>query len=180
MNKEQKAEQTREIKDLLDDAGAIYLTDFKGITVEQVNEIRRDFAKANIKYRVVKNTLVTRALRESNKFNGFDEKLSEHLKGTTGVIFSGDEVGEPAKILKKYFDKIERPKLKAAVIESEIYDSKRLNELASLPSKTDLIASILGSLNSPASGIVGTLNALMRDLGSVIEEAAKSREGQAA
>lgn len=79
----------------------------------------------------------------------------------------------PQKILKKFADKLDKPKLKIAIVENEVYDSKQLNALASLPSKEEIISSILGSLDSPASGIVGSLNAVMRDLFSVIEEVGK-------
>ena len=78
-------------------------------------------------------------------------------------------------IIKKYFDKTEKPKLKSAIIESVVYDAKSLNQLASMQTKPEIIAGILGSLNSPASGLVGVLNAVMRDLSSVIEEVAKKK-----
>jgi large subunit ribosomal protein L10 len=77
--------------------------------------------------------------------------------------------------LKKYFSKIEKPKFKVAVVDNQFYGSNKLNELASLLSKEELIAGILSSLDSPVSGIVGTLNAVIRDLSSVIEEVAKKK-----
>lgn len=175
MNKAQKAESVQEIKGLLDGSESIYLTDFTGLTVEEVNELRKEFFKSEIKYKVVKNTLTVRALRETEKYSAHFEKLSETLNGPTGIIFTSKDPVAPAKIIKKFSEKSEKPKLKLAIVEDEVYDSKQLNALASLPTKEEVIASILGSLNSPASGIVGSINAVMRDLFSVIEEVAKKK-----
>lgn len=175
MNKEQKAESVAEIKALIEDSEAMYLTDFAGLTVEEVNELRKEFYKSNVKYKVVKNTLTVRALKETGKYTTHLEKLSETLNGPTGIVFAKDNPVAPAKILKKFVDKIEKPKLKIAIVENEVYDSKKLNTLAALPTKEEVIAGILGSLNSPASGIVGSINAVMRDLFSVIEEVAKKK-----
>ncbi len=175
MNKEQKAESVKEIKELIDSSEAMYFMDFTGLTVENVNELRSEFFKSDIKYKVVKNTLTSRALKDTEKYSKHVEKLSEMLNGPTGIVFAGKNPAAPAKILKKFADKLEKPKLKIAVVEDEIYDSKQLNSLASLPTKEEVIAGILGSLNSPASGIVGSINAVMRDLFSVIEEVAKKK-----
>jgi len=170
MNKEQKAESVKEIKELIESSEAMYFTDFAGLTVEEVNELRKEFYKSDLKYKVVKNTLTVRALRESEKYSAHIERLDEILHGPTSIVFAYKNPVAPAKILKKFADKIDRPKLKIAIVENEVYDSKQLNSLASLPSKEEIISSILGSLDSPASGIVGSINATMRDLFSVIEE----------
>ena len=170
MNKEQKAESVREIKELIESSEAMYFTDFAGLTVEEVNELRQDFYKSDLKYKVVKNTLTSRALKESEKYSSHLEKLDEILHGPTSIVFAYKNPVAPAKILKKFADKLDRPKLKLAIVENEVYDSKQLNTLASLPSKEEIISSILGSLDSPASGIVGSINATMRDLFSVIAD----------
>lgn len=173
MNKEQKAESVKEIKELIESSEAMYFTDFAGLTVEEVNEMRQEFYKSELKFKVVKNTLTSRALNETEKYSSHIEKLNEILHGPTGIVFAYKNPVAPAKILKKFADKINRPKLKIAIVENEVYDSKQLNALASLPSKEEIISSILGSLDSPASGIVGSINATMRDLFSVIEEVGK-------
>jgi large subunit ribosomal protein L10 len=175
MNKDQKAELTGEIKGLLDDSNAIYFTDFTGLTVAEVNELRDELHKAKVVYKVVKNTLTSRALSQTDKYSDHRDKLNEYLKGPTGIIFATEDPVAPAKIIKKKFDKTEKPKLKVAIVENELYDSKALNTLASLQSKEELIAGILGCLDSPASGIVGSINAVMRDLYSVIEEVARKK-----
>jgi len=176
MNKQDKEQAVLEIKEKLEKASSIYLTDFTGLTVAETNELRDEFFNAKVDYSVHKNTLVKKALEQStNSFSGQAAKLVEYLKGPTGVIFAYDDPVSPAKILKKFFDKGEKPKLKVALVEKEAYDGKRLNELASIPSKPEIISSIIGSLQAPISGIVGAISAVIRDLASVIEEAAKKQ-----
>ena len=175
MEKARKSELIVEIKELMNNANAIYLVDFAKMTVENVNELRGEFHKANVKYKVVKNTLALRAIKESSKFSAYGEGLEPFLIGHTGIVFAAEDTVAPAKILKKYADKIEKPKFKAAILEGELYGSNKLAELSSLLSKDELIAGICGSLNSPVSGIVGSINAVLRDLASVIEEAAKTK-----
>ncbi|MBZ0201960.1 MAG: 50S ribosomal protein L10 [Ignavibacteria bacterium] len=177
MNKQDKEQAVLEIKEKLDNAAGIYLTDFSGLTVAQTNELRDELFNAKVEYKVLKNTLVKKALEQcNNRFSAQNEKISEFLKGPTGIIFASDaDPVTPAKIIKKFFDKGEKPKLKLALVEDVAYESKQLNQLASLPTKLEIISSIVGSLHAPISGIVGSINALMRDLASVVEEVAKKK-----
>ena len=176
MNKQDKEQAVLEIKEKLDKASSIYLTDFTGLTVAETNELRDEFFNAKVEYKVLKNTLIKKALEQSkNSFSEQAAMLVEHLKGPTGVVFAYDDPVSPAKIIKKLFDKGDKPKLKVAIVEKESYDGKRLNDLASLPTKPEIISSIIGSLQSPISGIVGSINAVIRDLASVIEEAVKKQ-----
>lgn len=176
MNKQDKEQSVLEIKEKLDKASSIYLTDFSGLTVAETNELRDEFFNAKVDYKVLKNTLVKKALSQGeNRFSAKAEELAGYLKGPTGVVFSYDDPVAPAKIIKKFFDKGEKPKLKMALVESQVYAGKQLGELASLPSKPEIISAIIGSLHSPISGIVGSLNAVIRDLASIIEEVAKKQ-----
>jgi large subunit ribosomal protein L10 len=172
MNKNEKPEIISGIKEMINDSVAVYLTDYSGITVEDISEIRNQFRKEGVKYKVFKNTLFKRALDESGKY----DKLADHLVGMTGYAFASEHNPIiPAKIIKKYFDEKQKLALKACYIENQYYDGTRLNELASLPSKKEIIAGILGSISSPASGIVGAINAVMRELVSVIDEISKKK-----
>ena len=175
MEKVKKQEIISQIKELMDSTGAIYIIDFSGMKVSEVEDLRGEFYKANIKYKVVKNTLALRALKESANFSSFSEQFVKSLVGSSGIVFAGEDPIAPAKILKKFTAKSEKPKFKVAVVDNQFYGSDKLNELASLLSKEELIAGILLSIDSPVSGIVGAINAVIRDLSSVIEEAAKKR-----
>ncbi len=179
MDKAKKNELTAQIKEMMDNSAAIYFTNFAGMTVFQVNEMRDEFFKAGIKYKVVKNTLALKAIGESSSYSGFINDLAGFLKGNTGIVFSGSDPVAPAKILKKLSEKnllkSGKPKFKAAVVDSMFFGEGKLNELASLLNKEELISGILICLNSPVSGIVGAINAVVRDLASVIEEVAKKK-----
>ncbi|HQF43132.1 MAG TPA: 50S ribosomal protein L10 [Ignavibacteriaceae bacterium] len=171
MNKNEKAEIIAEAKELIQNSTAVFLTDYSNISVADITELRNQFRKDGVKYKVFKNTLFKRALAESGKF----EKLAEHLEGMTGFAFASTNPVAPAKIIKKFNDTSQKFALKACYIETQYYDGSKLNQLASLPSKDELIAGIIGSLNSPASGIVGSISAVIRDLVSVIDEVSKKK-----
>jgi len=171
MNKNEKAEIISNVKEMIENSSAVYLTDFSGITVADITNIRNDFRKEGVKYKVIKNTLFKRAVSESGKYS----KLGENLVGMTGYAFASDNLVAPAKIIKKYVDDKKNLALKACYIEDQYFDGSRLSELASLPTKKEIIAGILGSLNSPAQGIVGAISAVMRDLVSVVDEIAKQK-----
>lgn len=176
MKREKKADVVAEVSDLLNGCTAVYLTDYSGINVEDISKLRREFRKEGVKYKVIKNTLFKRAIDSAGKF----EKLADHLTGMTGFVFAYENPVAPAKIIKKYNDDKKKLPLKACYIETTYYDGSQLEVLATLPSKAEIIAGILGSLYSPVSGVVGSINAVMRDLLSVIEESVKKKEGQAA
>ncbi len=171
MNKNGKADIISEVKEMVENSSAIYLTDYTGINVADISEIRNNFRKEGVKYKVIKNTLFKRAINEAGKY----DKLADHLVGMTGYAFASDNPVAPAKIIKKYFDDKQKLALKACYIEDQFYAGDQLSVLASLPTKSEIVAGILGSLNSPASGIVGALNAVMRDLVSVIDEISKKK-----
>src|SRR5512146_2629773 len=131
-------------KRLNDKTNGGYLYGYFGITVSDFTYFQTEFRKEGIKYKVFKNTLFKRALDESGKY----AKLSDHLIGMTGYAFANaDNPVAPAKVIKKYFDNIQKLSLKACYIDEQYYDGSSLNELASLPSKKEIIAGIMGSLN---------------------------------
>ncbi len=171
MNKKEKSDIVSNVKEMIESSSAVYLTDYTGIDVADINSIRSNFRKEGVKYKVIKNTLFKRAIDETGKYG----KLADHLVGMTGYVFASDNPIAPAKIIKKYFDDKKKLALKACYIEDQFYPGDSLAVLASLPSKKEIIAGILGSLNAPASGIVGVLNAVMRDLVSVVDEISKKK-----
>lgn len=169
MNKQEKADVVAEIKDHVSNATALYLVDYHGISVEDINNLRSQFKKEGVTYRVYKNTLLKRALQDQG---GYDEFLNK-LTGMTGVAFTGENFVAPAKIIKKYFDDKGNFKFKGCYIDSSFYDEDQLKTLASMPSKEEVMASIIGSIQNPASGIVGAINAVMRDIVSCVDQISK-------
>ena len=171
MKRSEKEAIIAEVAEKAARAVAMYFADFSKLTVAEETELRREFRKSGVEYNVVKNTLARKALQQ---LTGYD-RVYDKLVGPTGIAFSYDDPSTPAKIIKKYSEKIGKFKLKAAVIEKHVYDATRLNELANMPSRKDMIAAILGSLQAPASGIVGAINAVARDLVYVLDAIEKKK-----
>ena len=168
---EQKKQTVEEIQGYLEGASGAYLIDFEHMTVAEANSFRAELNQGGFKYKVAKNTLFRRALEGNDNFP-FKE---EDFKGYSGMVFGYEDPVTPAKIIKKAFEDKERPKLKAAIIDGKYFDNTQLKTLASLPTKEDIMAAIVGSINAPASGIVGSIGAVMRDLAYVIHEGVKSK-----
>lgn len=171
VNQEKKRQIVAELVEKFQKANGFYLVDFMGMNVESAVIFRRDLKRSSMELKVAKNSLIQRALLQVGSFNIPEAKF----KGATGVIFGYDDPVAPAKVIKEQFEKNNKPSLKAAVIEGVFYDGSQLKQLASLPTKPQLISSILGSLNAPIAGIVGSINAVMRDVAYLVEEVAKKK-----
>ncbi len=157
MKKEEKTIVINELVEMLNANNKIYLADCSSLTVEKVNQFRRACFQKNISIKVVKNTLLEKALERAN-----DSKLAElipALKGATALLFT--EVGNaPAKLIKEFRAKNDRPILKAAYVEQTIYiGDGNLTALANIKSKNELIADVVALLQSPAKRVIGALQA---------------------
>jgi large subunit ribosomal protein L10 len=176
MVREQKAEIIHDAASRLARCSGLYLLNFSGMTVEQANNLRREFFKIGVDYKVIKNTLLKRALEETGGFEGVYPYLVEQ----TGVVFTYDDPVMPARVLEKFIkDNKEKPAVKAVVIDRSVFDGARLAEIAALPTHKDLIAGILGAINGPAQGIVGSIHAVIQGLVGTID-AIEKQKAQAA
>lgn len=148
------------LKDRIANAQGGVLVDYKGINVANDTTLRRKMREAGIEYTVVKNTLLNFAIQDT-ELSG----LSEVLSGTTALATSADDMIAPAKILKEFADKSNGTfTIKAGFAEGKTLDEKGVKQLASLPSREELIAKMLGSMNAPISGLVNVLNGNLRGL----------------
>jgi large subunit ribosomal protein L10 len=172
MNRSDKEAIVAEVAERASRAAAMYFADFTGLTVEEETELRREFRKAGIEYRVVKNTLAKKALE---RVSGYD-RVYDKLVGPTGIAFSYDDVIAPARIIKKFNEKSGKFTLKAAVLEKQVFDGSQLDQLSKLPTRKDLMAGVVGSLHAPISGIVGAIGAVTRDLVYVIDAIEKKKQ----
>lgn len=171
MNRSDKEAIVAEVADKVARATAMYFADFTGLTVGEASELRREFRKAGIEYTVVKNTLAKKALEQ---VTGYD-RVYEKLVGPTGIAFSYNDAVAPAKIIKKFSEKSGKLKLKVAVLEKQVFDGSKLDELSKLPTRGELMAGVLGSIQAPISGIVGAIGAVARDLVNVIDAIEKKK-----
>jgi large subunit ribosomal protein L10 len=155
MNREEKAKYIDELVADLSASNVIYLADTAELTVEVVNNLRRRCFQSNIKMRVVKNTLLEKAMErvEGKDFGN----LKDTLAGATSIMFS--EVGNaPAKLIQDFRKKNEKPILKGAYIDEAIFvGDNQLETLASLKSREELVGDIIGLLQSPAKNVVSGL-----------------------
>lgn len=175
MKRNEKEEVVAEVAELISNSSSLFFTDFTGMTVAESNDLRREFHKSGVKYHVVKNTLIKKAMQ---KFSS-DESSYKYLVGQTAIAFGVDDPVAPAKVLKKFFDKNRKPATKAIVIDKQVFEGKRLAEFALMPTKPEMIAAILGCLQSPIAGIAGSVSAVMRDLVSVLDALGKKLPAQA-
>lgn len=168
MTKEEKALIIDDLKVKFSETSHFYLADASGMTVDQTNNFRSLCHKAGVEYKVVKNTLIKKALEE---VEGDFTELYDSLKGFSGIMFSKEIANLPAKVIKDYRKgKGERPKLKAASIESAFYiGENHLDDLSKLKSKEELIGEIVGLLQSPMSNVMSGLQSAKHNIAGIVK-----------
>ncbi len=138
MTREEKTQVVAELKEVIDRASGMYFTDFEGMTVEQTTRLRSELRKAGLSFKVAKNTLIRRALDDSGQLT---DELKKALVRQTGVAFGFDDPVAPARILKDFIEKNQdKPSLKIAILEGQVYPGKDLKKVAALPTKKDVMA----------------------------------------
>lgn len=155
MNKDQKAQYIEDLAQDLSKANVFYLADTAALTVETINQLRRRCFQQGIELRVVKNTLLAKAMAKVEGRNY--DNLASVLSGPTSIMFS--EVGNaPAKLIKDFRKKNDKPILKGAYIEEAIFiGDNQLDALEAIKSREELIGDIIGLLQSPAKNVISGL-----------------------
>lgn len=166
MTREQKAQEIQVLREELSSAKNLYLTDIAGLDAVQTSALRRACFKANIKLSVVKNTLLAKAMEASEKDFG---DLKGILKGNTSLMFS--EAGNaPAKLIKDFRKKSDKPLLKGAYIEEAIYiGDDQIAVLESIKSKEELIGDVITLLQSPAKNVISALQSGGSNLSGILK-----------
>lgn len=165
-----------EVKGKFDKATSAVLLDYKGINVENLTKLRASFRKAGVEYKVIKNTLVKQALKDSS----YSGKLDDALIGMTGIAWSYEDPSAAAKVVKAFKkdagDAGEKLKVKAGLIDGSVIDANTVeNQLANMPGKDELRAQLLATLQAPLSQFVMLLNAPAQNFVYLLS--AKEREG---
>lgn len=168
-NLDEKKVVVEEIVGKMREAHSVVFFDYVGINVEQATKMRKEFRENGVDCKIYKNTLIKLAAKEC----GYDEKILDILNGSTAVAFGMKDAVAPAKITKKYVDEFKKMELKAGVVDGEYYDKAMVEKLATIPSKEELIAKMLGSMMAPLSGLARVLNAIAESKGGATEAVAE-------
>jgi large subunit ribosomal protein L10 len=156
---EKKKQVVDQLKEKIDSANVLIISDYRGVSVKQITELRRKLYAQKSEFKIIKNTLLRRALEAA----GF-EKLNEHLAGPIGVLLGYQDPVEPLKALVDFIDENEKGEIKAGVVEKSLIDKKGIAEMAKLPPKEVLLAKVVGGFQAPIYGLVNCLQGNLRKL----------------
>ena len=168
---EQKKQQVAELSEKLSSAVAGVLVDYKGITVADDTVLRANLRKAGVDYAVVKNTLLTLAVKGTAL-----EGLTSVLEGTTALAVCKDDAVASAKILSEFADKHENFSIKGGFLEGEVISLEKIDSLAKLPSREVLLATVAAAFQAPMASFARAVNAIVEKDGEGATEAAPAEE----
>src|SRR3954466_15511014 len=169
MKRPEKEQLVGELKEKLGGAKALYYTDFTGLNVKSMTELRRRLRKANVEYVVIKNTLALRAVNESGL-------VSQKLKGPTGLVVAKDPVAA-AKVLADFAkENDKRPSVKGGLFDGRALDAAQVAKLASMPSRDQMLAELGASMQAPIAGIAIAMNSLLSMFAGAVDALKQQRE----
>ena len=154
-----KSEKIDAIKAKVEKAQVVVITEYKGYTVEEITNLRRELQKQGGDYMVTKNTLAKIAVKGTEY-----EVMDDLLKGPIAIAFGYEDQVSPAKVVSEFIKKSKKGEILGAVLEGKLLSADEAKALANMPSKDELFAKMLGSINSPATGITLAVNAVMASL----------------
>jgi large subunit ribosomal protein L10 len=165
-----KEKTVSELKEKLVKSKSLFLTDFTGLKVSEMSQLRRSFRENKAEFRVAKNSLFRLAAKQA----GVDEILS-YLDGPTGIIFGYDNPTILAKLLHDSIKKIEKPKIKMFLVEGKLYPGQEIKKLALIPPREVLLAQIIGNINSPIANLIGILDGIIREFVVTVDGIARAK-----
>lgn len=173
MARPEKEAVVSELQEKFSKAQSVIVADYRGLNVAEVTELRKKLREAGVEYKVVKNTLTSRAAKAAN-IDGLDQFLS----GPTALAFGFTDVVAPAKILADFAKDHKKLELKGGVLEGKIIDLTAVKELASLPSREALLGQVAGLLQAPIRGLVTVLSGPLRNAVYALEAIRKQKAGE--
>ena len=170
MKRPEKDRLVAELKEKLNGAKALYYTDFTGLNVKRMTDLRRRLRRANVEYVVIKNTLALRAVNESGL-------VAQKLKGQTGLVIAKDAVAA-AKVLADFAKENDaRPAVKGGLLEGKAINVEQVKKLASLPSREQMLAELGAGFQAPMAAFVGALSGMFYMMVGALEALKQQREG---
>jgi large subunit ribosomal protein L10 len=175
MPRADKVEQVELLREKLQSAKVAVLTDYRGLTVKQLQDLRGRLRGQDVEYRVVKNTLARRAAAEAGH-QGFEDLL----KGPVAIAFGYGDLSAPARLLGEFSRQTRvRVEIVGGLVEGRVMDGNQVRQTADLPSREVLLAQLLGTLQSPIAQLVGTIQAPVQQLVGLLEAYKNKLEAQA-
>ncbi|MFH0921730.1 MAG: 50S ribosomal protein L10 [Fibrobacterota bacterium] len=173
---EEKEKNVLAVAKKIERASAVYLVDYLGLTVEEVNELRARLRSEKIVYKVMKNTLVARAFKARPGVTG----LEKYLPGPTAVAISAADEIAPARIISEFSKKQKNnlPRFKAVVLGDTVFDEKQIAQLSKLPGKRELLSMLASALNAPLVKFAGTLQALVTQVAYAVNAVKEKKENE--
>ncbi len=171
MARPEKEAAVQEITKAFQDAASIFVTDYQGLNVEKISELRRNCREKSVEYKVVKNTLARIAARNA----GFEE-MAEYLQGPSAIAYTFEDPSNPAKVISDFAKDNNRPEIKMSLFEGVFYGPEKVKQIAELPTKDELLAKMVGSLKSPIQGAVGCLGGLFSNLVRTLDAVRQEKE----
>jgi len=171
MNRTEKQAAIDALTAKLAAARAIYVTDYQGLTVRSVTDLRRRLRKAGVEYVVVKNTLALRALKAASVAG-----LDPHVIGPTAFALTSADAAAAAKVLTDFAKEFEKPALKAAIVDGRAVTPEQVKRMAQLPPRDVLLGELAGTLQAPLAGFVGALTGLLSTFVGAVEALRTQRE----
>lgn len=164
-----------EISASIKDAQSVVLVDYRGLTVEQDTQLRKNLREAGVTYKVYKNTMMNFAFK-GTEFEG----LTQYLEGPSAMALSKDDATAPARIIAQFAKTADKLEIKAGVVEGTVYDAKGIAAIASIPSREVLISRLLGSMQSPITNFARVMNQLAEKGGAAACDAPAAEEAPVA
>lgn len=162
------------IRDNLQNSEVSVLTDYRGLTVSEMDELRKRFREEGVEFKVVKNTYTWRAAQEIGL-----EDLEGYLTGPTAIAFGPDDPVAPAKVITEFAKNHKKLEIKGGVLEGKVIPVEMIKTLAELPSKEQLLGQVASAMQAPISGLVNVLQAPIRDLAYVVDALRAQKEQEA-
>jgi len=173
--KAQKQEMVTTLATQVAKSQTIYVTDFTGLNVAHITDLRRRLRAVGVEYVVVKNTLARRALTEQQLKDG---GLESFLVGPTALVLAGTDPVGAAKVLTDFAREFEKPTIRVGLVEGKPITQAQVKSLAALPSKIQLLAQLGGALQAPMAGFLGVLNGLLYSVVGALEALKTKRAGE--
>ena len=171
MPKPEKVQAVEEMTKLFQESGSFFVTDYQGLNVEAITDLRKNLRENNVRYLVAKNTLLRLAAKNAGK-----DGLEEYLNGPTAIAFAADDPSVAAKVLHESFKTRELPRIKVFVVEDEHHSADALKRLADLPSRDILLSQLVAAVESPLTALARSLNAVFQELIGTVDALAEKKK----